>query len=324
MPTKPFRKFIKQALPDPVVDGLRALRDFPARSLQTILDRCGYVIARKADYYSPLPSRKSMKSTMPRWSAPNALSGVQYDLPQMKATLKGLIEAYMSEFLALRPYEECLNLGFGPGYPRFDAMVLYSMLRTHKPSRYVEVGSGLSTYYASLAAERNGAEGHPMQITCIEPYPYPALSTIPGIKLMQQEVQSAPLEIFTSLGANDVLFIDSSHIVRLDGDVPFLFLDVLPVLPAGPLIHIHDIPFPYHCPYPPKFWIYDRLWPMWWNESMLLHALLCGNRELEIVLSTPLIRHTDEAFLQQLILGYKTVEQETNIYSSIWLKKRSV
>ncbi len=158
--------------------------------------------------------------------------------------------------MELLPYEEALALGFGPGYTRLDALVLYAMLRAKKPARYVEVGSGLSTYYASLAGQKNASDDRPMQITCVEPYPFEALKMIAGITVLQREVQDMGLELFTELSDDDVLFIDSSHIVRLDGDVPFLFLEVLPALRTGPLIHIHDIPFPYHCPYPADYWIY--------------------------------------------------------------------
>jgi hypothetical protein len=108
--------------------------------------------------------------------------------------------------------------------------------------------------------------------------------------------------------------VTQSHVIRLDGDVPFLFLEVLR---AGPLVHIHDIPFPY----PAEYWIYKSVWPMWWNESMLLHALLCGNKQFAVTLSTPLIRFHDGAFLKQLIPDYKTVDEEPNTFSSIWLKR---
>lgn len=285
------------------------------------MDVCGFVVARKSDYYSPLPSRRRLKSTMARWRKPSSLLGVAYDLEEMKVTLAGLVGRYHSEFMELLPYEEALSLGFGPGYTRLDAVVLYAMLRAKKPARYVEVGSGLSTYYASLAAEKNAGDGTPMQITCVEPYPFEALKTIPGIAVLQHEVQDVGLELFTGLGEDDVLFIDSSHIVRLDGDVPFLFLEVLPALRRGPLIHIHDIPFPYHCRYPADYWIYKGVWPMWWNESMLLHALLCGNKQFGVTLSTPSIRHHDEAFLKQLIPEYQTIEEEPNTFWSIWLKR---
>jgi hypothetical protein len=248
--------------------------------------------------------------------------GVTYDLVEMKVFLADLVARYHQEFLGLLPYEETLALGFGPGYTRLDALVLYAMLRAKKPGRYVEVGSGLSTYYASLAGQRNTSEGSPMQITCVEPHPFEMLKAIPGITILQHEVQDVGLELFTGLGEDDVLFIDSSHIVRLDGDVPFLFLEVLPALHTGPLIHIHDIPFPYHCPYPPEYWIYKGVWPMWWNESMLLHALLCGNSQLAVILSTPLLRFHDEDFLKRIIPGYQTIEEEPNTFSAIWLKRK--
>jgi predicted O-methyltransferase YrrM len=285
------------------------------------MDVCGFVVTRKSDYYSPLPSRRRLKATRTRWEKPSSLLGISYDLSGMKVTLGDLIGRYHAEFMELLPYEEALALGFGPGYTRLDAQVLYAMLRARKPARYVEIGSGLSTYYANLAGLKNASEGRPMQITCVEPYPFEALKTIPGVTILQHEVQDAGLELFTGLGEDDVLFIDSSHIVRLDGDVPFLFLEVLPTLRKGPLVHIHDIPFPYHCPYPPEYWIYKSVWPMWWNESMLLHALLCGNKQLAVILSTPLIRHHNEAFLKQLIPDYQTIDEEPNTFSSIWLKR---
>jgi predicted O-methyltransferase YrrM len=297
------------------------VKSSPARMFQWTMDQCGFVVARKSDYYSPLPSRRRLAATKERWSKPSSLLGVRYDLAAMKTTLSELINAYYEEFSQLVPHEQALQLGFGPGYTKFDALVLYATLRAKKPARYVEVGSGLSTYYASLAARRNASEGRAMEITCVEPYPFAALKTISGIKVLQSEVQDVGVELFTSLGEDDVLFIDSSHIVRLDGDVPFLFLEVLPALSSGPLIHIHDIPFPYHYPYPSDYWIYQKVWPMWWNESMLLHALLCGSRDFAVALSTPLIRFHDEAFLRRLVPDYRGLEEEPNTFSSIWIKR---
>jgi predicted O-methyltransferase YrrM len=317
----PIRTFLKKTLPQDAYEQLRDVKNSPARIFQWAMDVCGFVVARKSDYYSPLPSRRNLKATRNRWAKPSSLLGVEYDLEGMKATLADLVGRYHAEFMDLLPYKEALQLGFGPGYTRLDAQVLYAMLRARKPARYVEIGSGLSTYYASLAAEMNAREDRPMGITCVEPYPFAALKTIPGITLIEEEVQAVGLELFTTLGEDDVLFIDSSHIVRLDGDVPFLFLEVLPALRRGPLVHIHDIPFPYHCPYPAEYWVYEGVWPKWWNESMLLHALLCGNKQFAVSLSTPLIRHHDESFLKQLIADYQPIDEEPNTFSSIWLKR---
>jgi hypothetical protein len=321
MSSMPIRTLLRKTLPSGIHKQLRNVKGSPARMFQWAMDVCGFVVARKSDYYSPLPSRRRLASTMARWAKPSSLLGVVYDLAGMKVTLADIVGRYHEEFVNLPSYEDALALGFGPGYTRLDALVLYAMLRARKPARYVEVGSGLSTYYASLAGKKNAREGQPMQITCVEPYPFEALKTIPGITVLQHEVQDVGLDLFTGLGEDDVLFIDSSHIVRLDGDVPFLFLEVLPSLSKGPLVHIHDIPFPYHCPYPADYWVYERVWPMWWNESMLLHALLCGNKQFAVTLSLPLIRHHDEDFLKQLIPDYRTIDEEPNTFSSIWLKR---
>ena len=195
------------------------------------------------------------------------------------------------------------------------------MVRHLKPVRYIEVGSGTSTYYCSLAAERNANEGHPLEMTCVEPRPYDKLHEIPGIRLISKEVQDVDASLFRQLQENDILFIDSSHVLRVDGDVPFLYLEVLPQLNPGVTIHVHDIPFPYNIPYPPEFWILEKEWPMFWNEAMVLQALLCFNDRFEIMMSTPLIRHFDEAFLNKLIPLYETVEQNPNTFSSIWLRR---
>lgn len=316
-----IRETLKNWLPSNVRRRIRTVRQTTARLFQRTMELCGFVVARTSDYYSPLPSRRKLARTMARWTRPSSMQGLEIDMSEMKSTITHLINKWSGEFCALVPYGESVKLGFGPGYTRVDAMVLYAMIREKKPAHYLEVGSGLSTYYASAAARRNAEEGHPMRITCIEPYPFPALATIPGISVRCNEVQEENLGLFTGLGEDDLLFIDSSHIVRLDGDVPFLLLEVLPILRPGVHIQIHDIPFPYHGPYPPKLWIYDSCWPVWWNESMLLHALLCGNRQFAIKLSAPLIRHHDEPFLAELIPGYENMGKEPNTFSSIWLQK---
>jgi hypothetical protein len=111
-----------------------------------------------------------------------------------------------------------------------------------------------------------------MQIECIEPYPYGKLYDIPGIVVHREEVQSVGRDLFLGLGKDDVLFIDSTHVLRIDGDVPHLYLNVLPALGHGVLIHVHDIPFPFNVPYPAEKWVLGPEWPMYWNEAMVLQA----------------------------------------------------
>jgi hypothetical protein len=300
-----------------------ACRRFARRNpvaFQRSMEAAGFQVARDQDYYSPLPSVARLKSNASRWNRPSSLHGLEYDLAAMKSALDDLLSRYLDEFLTFPPYPEVRTMGFGPSYTAVDALTLYMMIRHLKPRRYIEVGSGVSTFYCSLAAQRNAGEGHPLQMTCIEPYPYEKLSTVPGIQVLPQKVEDVDIALFQQLQENDVLFIDSSHILRVDGDVPFLFLEVLPALNPGVVIHIHDIPFPYNIPYPPELWIFGEQWPMFWNEAMVLQAFLAFNKNFKISLSTPMIRHFDEAFLKQRIPIYESVAQQPNTFSSIWLR----
>jgi hypothetical protein len=303
-----------------------ASRRFARRNLvafQRSLEEAGYQVSRDEDYYSPLPSVARLRANGARWNRPSALHGIEYDLAAMKSALTELLACYLDEFLTYPTYAQVRKIGFGPGYSAVDALTLYMMIRHLKPQRYIEVGSGVSTFYCSLAAQRNLSEGHPLEMTCIEPYPFEKLSTIPGIRVLSQKVEDVDISLFQQLQENDVLFIDSSHILRVDGDVPFLYLEVLPILKVGVMTHIHDIPYPYNFPYPPELWIFGQDWPMFWNEPMVLQAFLAFNKNFKISLSTPLIRYFDEAFLKQSIPIYESVGQNPNTFSSIWLRRIS-
>jgi hypothetical protein len=304
----------------------RVLLQQTARCVRVIFERCGFVVARKSDYYSPLPSESQLRKTYPRWARPSPLRGVTYDLDAMKTRLKALKDCYYDEFLTLPPYPSLVEAGYGPGYTHVDAFTLYAMMRQLQPGRYLEIGSGLSTYYCHLARQRNREQGHDTKMVCIEPYPYSKLSEIEQIDLIPTEVQEVPLKTFESLGSGDVLFIDSSHVLRLDGDVSYIFLEALPVIAAGVYVHVHDIPFPFNIPYPPDYWtlLQNRQsprWPMYWNEAMLLQAFLAFNPSFEIVLSCAMIRHFDESFMRAILPIYKPLTEEPNTFSSIWLKR---
>ncbi|MFZ1085833.1 MAG: class I SAM-dependent methyltransferase [Terracidiphilus sp.] len=263
---------------------------------------------------------------MDRWNRPSAMAGVSFNVDQYKSRLSKLFHNYEDELRALPSYEEIKTLGFGPGYTELDALVLYMQIRETKPRRYLEVGCGVSTYYTTLAAARNSKEGHSLAMQCIEPYPFDRLKSLTSIDIVQSEVQDVEVELFTQLSENDILFIDSSHVLNIDGDIPFLFLEVLPRLRKGVLIHVHDISFPYNIPYPAEYWVLGRherapYWPMYWNEAMVLQAFLAFNSAFEIEMSTPLIRHYDEPFLASTVPNYKPVQKEPNAFSSIWIRK---
>ncbi|MCW2768981.1 MAG: hypothetical protein JWR27_414 [Aeromicrobium sp.] len=304
---------------DKVVFGFRRLR---IRTAQRFFGLLGFNIVKKDDYYSTLPVLAEIEQTRARWDRPSELVGIDIDVPTMITTLEGLAERWEEEFATVTgDYLTNTTRGFGPGYPQLDARTLYYTLREHKPARYLEIGSGLSTYYASLAAERNAAEGSPLQITCIEPYPFEALRTIDNFELVEGFVQDVPLSTFEALEDGDVLFIDSSHALKIDSDVAFLFLEVLPRLKPGVIVHIHDVHFPFNGPFPADTWLFGERWPVYWNEAMVVQIFLAHNTAYRVLLSTPMIRHEDEGVLKSLFDDYTPLAADANPSSSLWLRR---
>ncbi len=310
---------IKKLLPRPA---WRALRGALMLVLKWLLRVFGLVATRRNDFNSPLPDVEALRANRLRWDKPSAMAGVSYDLDGIKSNLKAMMTDFGSELNTLPSYDALQKLGLGWGMPYIDLQVLYLMIRSNRPTRYLEVGSGASTYMANLAARKNAAEGHPCEITCIEPYPNKSLAELEGIKLIVKEAQSVAPSMFEVLADGDMLFVDSSHIAKIDSDVPFLLLEVIPRLRPGVTVHVHDTPFPYNTPYPADFWIFnDSVPPMFWNEAMLTQAFLCFNNCWKIKLSTPLIRHYDEPFLKALLPAYQGITSQPNTFSSLWLKR---
>ena len=290
------------------------------------LRRLGWNVARTADFYSPLPVLSEVAESRESWDRPSELVGVDYDLEGMKSLLAVLVDTHGGEFRKLPPHAEIRALGYGPGFPVIDALTTYLMVRDLRPARYIEIGSGLSTYYAWLAAAANGRDGSPCEMTCVDPFPTGRLNALeePAVNAVVSKVEATDLGLFDTLDAGDLLFIDSTHVLKLGGDVAFLFLEVLPRLRPGVVVHIHDIHFPYNTPHPAEQYIFRAKWPLYRTEAMVLQAFLSFNREFELLLSAPMIRHFDEPFLERTIPGYRAVEVEDydTHFGSIWLRRR--
>lgn len=151
-------------------------------------------------------------------------------------------------------------------FPGLDAALLYGFVRARKPRHIVEVGSGHSTRFAAQAI---ADEGLATEILAIDPAPRADIARLaPTVTLRQAAAQAVDLAVFEQLGPGDVLFIDSSHVLMPGSDVDILFNRVLPMLPAGVLVHIHDIFLP--DPYPA-----DWEW-RGYNEQNAVAALLGG------------------------------------------------
>lgn len=175
------------------------------------------------------------------------------------------------------------NGAFGSG----DAEYWYNLIRLKKPKRIIEIGSGFSTRMARRALEANEREDP--QYTCehilIEPYEHEWLEEL-GITVIREKVEDSDMRIFKKLEADDILFIDSSHIIRPRGDVLFEYLELLPALNVGVIVHIHDIFSPKD--YPAE-WIVDDV--RFWNEQYLLEAFLTSNSDWRIIGALNFLRH---------------------------------
>lgn len=168
-----------------------------------------------------------------------------------------------------------INYSFLP----IDAQYLYNTIRHFKPKKLIEIGCGFSTLVSAKALEKNRRENtnHKNHHICIEPYRHGWLGNLP-IQLIKKPVESLEKSIFTQLEANDILFIDSSHMIKPQGDVLFEYLEILPILKPGVIVHIHDIYTPKD--YPEKC-IVNQV--KFWNEQYLLEAFLSSNPDFEII-----------------------------------------
>ncbi|WP_425407118.1 class I SAM-dependent methyltransferase [Hwanghaeella sp.] len=194
-------------------------------------------------------------------------------------------------------------------FPGLDAAAAYTVVRTRRPARIVEVGSGHSTRFLARAVRDGGLAS---EITAIDPAPRADLSRLDGIKLILSVVQDADPALFDTLGPGDILSIDSSHILMPGTDVDLLFSDVLPRLPGGVLVHIHDIFLP---------WPYPAAWE-WrgYNEQQGVAALI-GGGGWDILWSSNYVRRTVIPGMGNhpaAALHLQSGARE----SSLWLRKR--
>ncbi len=312
---------LKNRLSEKLLWKLWRIKDAVSYSFIKILNLLGFNVYSISDFYSPIPVLSELKKNKARWSKPSQLVGITVNINEMKKLVSELATLYGDEFGKL-DYQTESRKGFGRGFTEIDAEFVYFMIRYFKPKRYFEVGSGLSTHFASLAAQQNQLDGAKTKIDCIEPFPYQNLYRVPGITIIKNEVQDVEFDKFEELGAGDIFFIDSTHVVKIDGDVPYLYLEVLPRLKKGVIVHIHDIAFPYNTPYPTDSYIFNRKSKPWYfTEVMLLQAFLAFNDSYKILTSIPYIHFYDEKFLQNTLNNYHEIYHRMYPPCSIWLQK---
>ena len=244
-------------------------------AVRGLLDRAGVTILAN-HYHEPTYGAEHIFRDP---DVPRSLAGIDWNIDGQTQLL-----AQFDFGMALRSLEGRRSHGrtfsysngyCGPG----DAEALYCMIRHFKPRTIVEVGCGQSTVVAHFAIEDLKAQDsrYSCRQICYEPYENPWLEDL-GVEVKREVIEKSDLTLFRSLSPGDIVFIDSSHALRPMGDVEFEFLHILPNLPKGVIVQVHDIFSPRD--YPAQWLNVER---RFWNEQYLLEAFLSFNDEFEII-----------------------------------------
>jgi len=269
-------------------------------------------------YYIPIPDTRYLKNEI--WERKSSLPGIDINEKQQLELLSEFSQRYKDEYEQIPKYRTDANHQYyinNQSFSSVDGEILYCMIRYFKPKRIIEIGSGNSTLLSAQAALKNQVEGHLCELIAIEPYPNEVLRKgFPGLsRMISKKLQDVPITEFTRLEANDILFIDSSHVVTIGSDAQYEYLEILPLLAPGVLVHIHDIflPMEYR-----KQWVLQEL--KFWNEQYLLQAFLIQNAAWKVLWggSYMHIQHPD--LLEE---NFNSYNREERWPGSFWIQRLS-
>jgi hypothetical protein len=283
------------------------------RALHRGARELGYDLVKR-HYYSEVPDLDSLPAGI--WSARSELSGIDFDVAAGLRFVREELGAAMAEFDAPQhsrgdPAEFYFQNTF---YEGLDAETLYAMVRRYRPRRVLELGSGMSTLVIARARECNGlrpGDRHDV----FDPFSRPELRDAlrSACELHPVSATEVPAAAFAQLAAGDLLFVDTTHTVKIGSDVNRVILDVLPRLAPGVLVHFHDIYLPYE--YPIEF--YTEL-GFSWAEQYLLQAFLALNPEFEILFGNAALAREHPA---EIAAALPSAAESTRP-SAFWIRRR--
>jgi len=266
-------------------------------------------------FYSPIANPAHLHHYVRSLSkAGPELPGISLDRDAMIATWERLLP-----LLTTSPFADAQTPGLRYAYDNQaygfgDAVVLQAMLRDRAPQRLIEIGSGYSS--ACTVDTVDTFLGGGCELTFIEPYPDRLRAILgeraEGVRIIDSAVQRVPLRVFGELGAGDVLFIDSTHVLRTGSDVCYQLFDVLPRLASGVGVHFHDIFWPFEYP---NNWILDD--NRSWNEIYGLRAFLTDNDRWEILFFNDYFAKFERARVQSDFPRFSA-----NPGASLWIQRR--
>jgi len=302
------------------------LASIPVRIIRRLIDsnkvfsflqKLGYHITPNHFYY-PIPDTTKLRDNL--WSKHSDLAGISVNESRQLELLSLFEAGFKNEYEQFprsktgKPYDYYLG---NVNFESVDAEILYCIIRHFKPGRIYEIGSGFSTYLSAQAVLKNAEEqnGHQCELVAIDPYPNEALKGgFPGLsRLIVREVEDVPLSEFKKLEENDILFIDSSHVLKIGNDVQYEYLEILPRLNKGVLVHIHDIFLPAEYP---KKWIKEL--HRFWSEQYLLQAFLAFNSSFEVLWAGSYI-HLNHP--EKLARAFGSYSRGKTLPGSFWMRR---
>lgn len=273
------------------------------RRLRTLLElgqRAGIDVLPR-HFYSQIPDIQDLRQEN-HWKRAYTMVGVDGSDPDSQVRfLRTVCPPELSgELVDLNVYADACARNGAVGYGPTEADFLYCFARILRPRRVVQVGAGVATAIL-LRASEDGK--FPLEIVCVDPYPTEFLKDAAreeAITLVARKAQTVELELLTSLGDGDLLFVDSTHTVKVGSDVNRIILEVLPRLGTGVYVHFHDVLFPYD--YSPGI-LDDELF--FWNETVLLHAFLIGNSRYTLRAALSMVHYERPGILRELLPNYE-------------------
>jgi hypothetical protein len=248
-------------------------------------------------YYSPVPDKGEILAYI---DSRRPFNKDLLDIDLNSEGQFGLLNEYVQFYKDL-PFPEkqqpdCRYYYDNKWFSYADAVFLFSFLRKHEPKRIIEIGSGFSSAVMLDTVDRF-LPNRP-EITFIEPYPDRLKSLLRGddvrnVRILDKKLQEVSSGLFSSLGSGDLLFVDSSHVMKCGSDLHLLIFDILPSLPPGIFVHFHDVFYPFD--YPPEWLKGGRFW----NENYFLRAFLSYNHEWSICFFTTYVASLFDDFLKE-------------------------
>jgi Methyltransferase domain len=261
----------------------------------------------RKNYYDPLFDPRDLSSPL---EAPRTLPGIDWNTDEQLLILQKM--DYVRELQSfLKGSDGARRFSYdNESFLAGDADYLYSFVRLYKPRRVIEIGCGNSTLLIAEAVLRNREADKDYECihTCIEPYENPWLEDL-NVTLIRERAERVGIQPFLSLQANDLLFIDSSHIIRPCGDVIFQIIEVLPRLNHGVFVHFHDIFSPRN--YLPE-WLTELGYL--WNEQYLLEAFLSQNDGFKITGALNYLHNNHYAQLEAICATYDRSKEPGSFY----------